>query len=238
MKKNRNTKKIARKKAHPMHIQDMPKRYFPRKTKSKDYRDELVRMMNSLRYTNEKIQYTTQLCTFNIRCIARRKGFKPLPSEVFRLIEEFVYHYENYCFRAFAFREKLLKFINAVLPVGFDEGDVKIQFMIINPVVIQAGLLSLIQEFNNTKGLGKAIKDRHLLTHKLYYGKEFDHYLRPKSIEPKKIEGFKKWCSKWKKEISERAKLTVNCMYAIYKMNHDLTARIIKYKDSSKKKKK
>jgi len=230
--------KGIKKKTHPLHIQELPNNYFPRNTKAKDYRNELARMMNNLRYTNEKIQYSAQLCVFNIRCITRKGGFNPLPSEVFRLIEEFVYHYENFCFRLFVFREKVLKFINAVLPVGFTrDRDVKIQFMMVMPVVKQAGLLSVIQEFDNKKDLGRVIDDRHSLTHKLYYGKEFDHYLRPRNIEPKNAKEFKQWCINWRKAISDRASLSENSMYAISKMNHDLTAKIINYKDSLKSKK-
>jgi len=230
--------KGSQKKTHPFHIQELPGKYFPRNTKGKDYRNELARMMNNLRYTNEKIQYSAQLCVFNIRCMTRKGGFNPLPSEVFRLIQEFVYHYENFCFRLFAFREKVLKFINAILPVGFvKDRYATIQHMMVMPIVKQAGLLSVIQEFDNKKDLGKVINDRHALTHKLYYGKEFDHYLRPRNIEPKSAKEFKQWCTQWRKEISNRAELSENCMYTISKMNHELTAKIINYKDSLKRKK-
>ncbi len=238
MKKSKSQKnKNIRKKVHPLHIQELPAKYFPRNTDAKDYRNELARMMNNLRYTNEKVQYSAQVCVFIIKSITQKKGFTPLPSESFRLVTEFVYHYENFCFRLFAFREKILKFINAILPVGFEKDkDVKIQFMIVNPVVKQARLVSLIQEFNNKKNLGKVIKDRHSLTHKLYYNKEIDHYLRPKNAEPKNPKDFKKWCIDWKKEISNRAELTQESIYAISKMNHDLTSKIINYRDSLKKK--
>jgi len=220
-----------------LHIQELSGKYFPRNTKAKDYRNELARMMNNLRYTNEKVQYSAQLCMFTIKCITRKGGFNPSVAEGFRLVEEFVYHYENFCFRLFAFREKVLKFINAILPVGFvRDRDVKVQFMIINPVVKQAKLVSLIQEFDNKKDLGKIIDDRHSLTHKLYYGKEFDHYLRPKNIETKNLKDFKQWCLKWGKEILDRAKITEKSMYTISKMNHDLTSKIINYKNSLKKK--
>jgi len=237
MKKSKVQKNKPTQKVHPLHIQELPGKYFPRNTKAKDYRNELARMMNNLQYTNEKIQYSAQLCVFTIKCITRKGGFTPSPLEGFRLVEEFVYHYENFCFRLFAFREKVLKFINATLPVGFEKDkDVKIQFMIVNPVVKQARLVSLIQEFDNKKDLGKVVEDRNSLTHKLYYGKEFDHYLRPKNIEPKNPKDFKQWCIDWGKEISDRAKLTEKSMYAISKMNHDLTSKIIDYKDSLRKK--
>jgi len=229
--------KSIRKNVHPLHIQELPAKYFPRNTKAKDYRNELARMMNNLRYTNEKIQYSAQLCVFTIKCITRKRGFKPSLPESFRLVEEFVYHYENFCFRLFVFREKVLKFINAVLPVGFEKDrDVKIQFMLVNPVVKQAKLVSLIREFDNKKDLGKVIEDRHSLTHKLYYGKTFDHYLRPKNIESKKVKDFKQWCKDWERKISNRAKLTEKSIYVISKMNHDITSKIIKYRDSLKKK--
>ncbi|MFA5349122.1 MAG: Cthe_2314 family HEPN domain-containing protein [Candidatus Paceibacterota bacterium] len=219
-----------------LYIQEIPAKYFPKNTKSKEYKTELIRMMNNLRYTNEKIQYSAQICIFNITSITRKKGFHPSIAESFRLLEEFVYHYENFCFRIFAFREKILKFINAILPVGFEKDkDVKIQFMMVNPVVKNAGLLPIIQEFAGKKNLKKLIEDRHSLTHMLYYGKEFDHYLRPKNIEPKNEQEFKQWCINWKAEVVNRAKLAQSSMNIISKMNMDLANRVVRYKNSIKK---
>ena len=39
-------------------------------------------------------------------------------------MESFVYHYENYCYRVFAFREKLIRFINEILELEYEGHDV------------------------------------------------------------------------------------------------------------------
>ncbi len=219
-----------------LHIQDIPYKYFPKKTKARNYRDELTRMMGDFVYTNEKVQYSTQICSFNIKSIMKKTGYDPRPPEVFREIQNFVYHYENFCFRAFCLREKLLQFINAIIPVGYDERDVRIKHLIINPIIKQTKLLPIIKIFKSNKKLSKIIDDRNKLTHKLYYGKKFDHYLRPKNrptFDSTKDEVlFKKWCSDWKKEIETRAKLTNYFTRAIFKINHELAPKIIKYKNS------
>ncbi len=187
-------------------------------------------MMANLRYTNERVQYAAQICAFNIRSITHKQGFVPQKSEVFRHVQGFVYQYENYCFRAYAFREKLLKFINAVLPVGFDDRDVKILSMTRNAIVRRARLIPLIERFENRKNLKKIISDRNSLTHKLYYKGTFDHYLRPTAFEPKNDDELKKWCMVWKKEIMGRSKLTNDFTRAVSHMNHDLARKIISYK--------
>ncbi len=174
------TKRTKRKKINHIHIWDIPRRYFPRKTKAKEYAEDLTRITRGLRYTNQRVQYGAQVCTFNIKSINQKSGFVPSLPEAFRAIEEFVYDYENYCYRLFTYREKLLQFINAILPVGYTEGQVRIEHILINPIVKKAKLLKLLEKFKKNTALSKVIKDRHSLTHKLYYGKEFDHYFRPK----------------------------------------------------------
>lgn len=218
------------------HIQDIPSKYFPRNNNSKKYRDELTRIIKGLVYTDTNVQYSSQICTFNIKSITQKSGFQPEPRDVFSEIEKFVYHYENYCFRAFCFREKLLQFLNGVLPVGYSERDVSIKMMVINPVVKQAKLLLTIEKFKNNKKLLKILEDRNQLTHKLYYGKDFDHYLRPKDKNKKNKDkaDFKKWCNNWKKEVIERARLTNNFTQAIFAINHEIAPKVIKYKDSLK----
>jgi len=142
-------KKVKNKKE--LHIQDIPNKYIPRKTRCKEFLIELVRIMSNLRDTNEKVQYSAQICSFNIKCISYKSGFVPSPPEVFRQITEFVYHYENYCFRAYVFREKLLKFINAIFELNFDDHDVKIKFIKNSPTVIQAKLLPVLEKFDKKR---------------------------------------------------------------------------------------
>lgn len=234
MKKKVKSKKNNKK---HLHLQEIPVKYFPRNSKGKKYRDELLRMMSNLRYANERVQYSSQICAFNIRSITHKSGFVPSGPEVFRHMAEYVYHYENYCFRAYAFREKLLQFINAIFILNFDERDVKIKFIKINPTVIQAKLIPIIDKFDKKTNLKKIIQDRNSMTHKLYYGESFDHYLRPIIPDTKNEAEFKKWCTGWKREITTRSKHTEEFTSAVADMNHELATKIVKYKDSLSKKK-
>ncbi len=224
---------IKQKSKKHLHIQDVPLKYFGKNKKAKDYRNELLRMMSNLYYVNQKVQTSTQICKYNISTIISKTKLGPRPPEAFRKVEEFVYHYENYCFRAYAFREKLLQFINAFFKLGFEEKDVKIKFIKINPTVKDARLVSLIEKFDK-KHLGKIIEDRNSLTHKLYYGKKFDHFLRPIESKPQGAEdtkNIKKWFKEWKLEITSRSELTELFTVSVSEMNHILADRLVAYKN-------
>ncbi|MDP2647712.1 MAG: Cthe_2314 family HEPN domain-containing protein [Candidatus Yanofskybacteria bacterium] len=240
-KKLSTTKKVKHNKKH-VHMQDIPLRYFPKTkgNKSRAYKDELIRMIISLRKTNQNVQYNAQVSIFNIRSITQKSGFVPSPPEVFRAIEDFVYHYENYCYRAFSFREKYLHFINSVLPVGYPDNQRElIRHLTYNPIIKQAKLLSVVKRFDTNNAIQKVLEDRNSLTHRLYYGDTFDHFLRPKDATPlksKKEAEQKKWFNNWKEEIEKRANMTNNFMRAISKMDHNTASKIMGYKDSMRRK--
>lgn len=214
----------------------MPARYFPRTrgNQSRELRVEVRRMLISLRYTNEKVQYTGQLCQFNVRSIPTKSGFVPSYPEVFRLMESFVYHYENYCYRIFAFREKLLSFINEILELELEDFEIRLKNVKRHPYVKDAHLTSLLEKFNKKQSLGKIIDERNQLTHKLYYGKNFDYYLRPMFVYKTPAE-FKKWCSGWKGEVASRYKRAENATHITFNIAHEVASKIIKYKDSKRK---
>jgi len=222
------------KKKHPhIHLWDMPKHYFPRNSDAINYRNDVLQITRSLNYVNTRVQHNAQICAFNIKAITQTNGYNASPRETFETVEAFVYHYENYCFRVYAFREKLLQFLNSVLQIGYDEREVAIKHIIINPVIRVAKVLPLLETFNKPKGvLKKLIKDRNSLTHKLYYGKDFDYLLRPtKDIDP---HHFKEWCGDWKSQIVSRAKEINKAERLISEMNNHLAQKIIDYKDSLK----
>ena len=240
MKKNVTNKMKQRKIKSHVHIQDIPLKYFP-KTKgnqSREYRNELIRMMISLRKTNQHVQYNAQISIFNIKSITQKSGFVPSPPEVFRAIEEFVYHYENFCYRAFAFREKYLHFINAIIPVGYpDKQRELVRHLSYNPIIKEARLFPVVKRFDTNEPMKKVLEDRNSLTHRLYYGDTFDHFLRPKdgtALKNKKDVEQKKWFSDWKDKIEKRAKMTNSFMGAVSKIDYDTASKLVAYKDSKK----
>lgn len=225
-----------KKKVNHVHLGDLPKSLLPRNTKAKDYLNDLIQTISSLGDTNRRVQYSSQISSFNIKSITQKLGFYPHPPDVFREIGEFVYHYENYCFRLYVYREKLLQFINAVLPVGYKDNQVRIEHILINPIVKQSGLLPLLEKFKTNGVLSKVINDRKDLTHRLYYGQKFDHYFRPKTAEKlksKKPEEVKKWFKEWLSQITTRATNTNNCERVISTINNSIAQKIIDYKRTS-----
>lgn len=217
-----------------VHIDEIPKKFIRRGTRAESFKNDLLRLMRALQYTNKKVQHAGQICSFNIASITRKSGYGPYPPDVYEAVEKFVYHYEHFCYLIFSFREKILHFINAVLPAGYVEHDVNIKTMIINPKVKDAKLLSLIKLFDSsttTSPMGKLVKDRNSLTHKLYYGQVTDHLLRPLQLPEITDEAsLKEWCKKWNKEITDRTKLCNAAEMQMYEINHELSAKIIKYK--------
>lgn len=218
-----------------VHIWEIPKRCYPRNTQAKEYGQEVLRLTESLRYTNKNIQYMAQVCAFIIKSINKKSGFVPRRPESFRAIEEFVYHFENFCYRLFTYREKLLQFVNAVLPVGYSEREVNIRNILINPTVKVSKILPLIEKFKKKTPLNRLIKDRNALTHKLYYGAAFDAYFRPQSNpDDMDLKDFKSWCNNWKREILSRATATNKCTLLANEINNEMAQKIITYKKKDK----
>jgi hypothetical protein len=228
MKRSVKARKAANKRGGHIHIQEIPLRYLPKKTNTKEYRDEVVRMMTQLKFANERVQYSAQITSFNIRSITHKNGFIPQKSEVFRQIQGFVYHYENYCFRAYAYREKILKFLNAGFELNLSNHDAKMKLVVSHPIIEKAQIAPILERFDNKRSFGKVIGDRNELTHKLYYGKTFDHFLRPKiDVIPASPSQFKQWCSSWRREVTSRSKLTQAVQEGVSDVDHQLATRYV-----------
>ncbi len=210
------------------HIWDLPKNVFPRTkgNKAKEYANDIGRLYTSLAFTETKLQYSGQISTFNIRSITKKSGYTTSKDEVFESIEKFVYHYENYCYRAFSLREKLIHFLNAVLPVGYPDNEVSIKSLLINPTIKSSGLLTDLKKFNGQQALGKIISDRNSLTHRLYYHEKFDHYLRPANQGNKKQD----WFIDWRKQIETHINRANTSMAILTRLNHEIAQKIIAYK--------
>lgn len=211
------------------HIWDLPKSIFPRtkKNNAKKYAEDIVQQFQSLSYTNRKLQESAMIALFHIKSISTKSGYSTSPSQVFSSVQDFVYHYENFCSRTYSLREKILQFINAVVPIGYSDRDVNIRHMIINPIVKASGILVEIEKFNKRKALGRVVQDRQSLTHRLYFT-SVDHYLRP-------INGPKQgpeWFKSWSKEVVGRAKLANTAMMDLSDLNHGLSDKIMRYKQT------
>ena len=115
--------------------------------------------------------------------------------------------------------------------------DVKMKFMKNSPKVIESRVIQILDKFDNKKNIRKIIEDRNSLTHKLYYGKTFDHFLRPVNNSKKKNEAeFKNWLISWRKEVVGRSRITDEFTHIVFDINHELAKRVINYKDSHGKK--
>jgi hypothetical protein len=134
----------------------------------------------------------------------------------------------------------MLLFLNEILPLDYNENEIHIKNFLNHPFIKKSKLLSTIKKFDKNSNLKKIIEDRNSLTHKLYYNTSFDHYLRPqngladKPVKKTKKE-FRTWSADWKREISNRARLTNLFTHAIFSINHDMAPKIIKFRVFYKK---
>jgi hypothetical protein len=208
------------------HLWDIPSKYFPKKSKAKIYRTEVLGFIKGLGYTNIKLQHAAKIAAFNIRSAHQPSIHADVgPTEVFRSVGDFVYHYENYCYRLFSFRERVVHFLNVAIPIGYEERDVKIDHLLINPTIKLGGFASVLEKFRKNNILGKIITDRHTLTHRLYYGKN-DSYLRPSPNGPVN----KKWFKAWEKEIEIRAKMINEAELIISRICNEVATKFVNYK--------
>src|SRR5215468_10080924 len=222
-------KSRQRRKRH-VHLDDIPKRLFPRNSKAGKYRDELTRMLGVLWFVNHRVQHAAQICAFDIKSITTKNGFRADPREVLDMVRDFTYHYENFCSRVYSIRDKLLQFLNAVLPIGFTETEVRYRLIIMQPVIKHSKLLVELERFGKRQALGGIITDRNSLTHKLYYGERFDHYYRPIEPTPNTNERFKKW----KTEILERATKANKSFKEIIRVTNNVAGKVIDWKEQAK----
>ncbi|MBU1558007.1 hypothetical protein KKC45_03535 [Patescibacteria group bacterium] len=221
----------AIKKSHDTeyHYWDMSSKIYPKvkNNKAKIYADELRRISHSLRFNEKLLQYSAQIAIFNIKCATQKSGYISSPQEAFEALEDFVYHYENFCYRVFTIREKLIHFLNEVMLIGFTGYDVKIKNIIIQPLIKETSIIKELEKFSDNKCiLSKVIKDRNALTHRLYYGKDFDHLLRPQTNSP--IDS--KWFLSWKRQVSSHAKRATDSQKILEEINHQISKKIINYK--------
>lgn len=215
-----------------VHLHEIPNKFIRRGTTANNYRADIIRTIRSLQYTDKNVQYSAQIASFNIQALTRQSGFQPFPQDLYDSVEAFVYHYENYCHRLFTFREKCLQFINAALKIGYVERDATIKNLLINPTVKSLKLDKCISRFDtrSKEALGRIVKDRHALTHKLYYGQSTDHLLRP--LAPAEIVddmSFAAWCKTWKEEITSRTNLVTKAEYQVSQVNHELSGAVMKF---------
>lgn len=218
-----------------LHLSELPKKIIRKDTDAQKYRDDTLRTLQSLQYAYERLAVSAQICYLNIDSITSTKPYMPTSSEVYNSVQDFVYHYENYSMRVFILREKVLRFINAALPVDWPEREVKVGIMLNHTTVKSAKLDTLIKKFASNSGnpLGTLVKGRNQLTHELYYPKT-DHYLRP----PRAVEAdtdtqdYKEYFRQWKKRIKDKETIVTQAAAEMIDLNHELSEKIYEFRES------
>jgi hypothetical protein len=224
---------MADKRSKPhFHIGDLRPRHWPRKSKAQVYRTDLLSLTNDLRQFELKVQYAAEIAEFDIRSIPS-KSRRTTPREtVLRHVREFTYEYENFCHRVYSYREKLVQFINAALPVGFSEKEAKINNLCTNPEVKRAKLNSALESFNESgMTLCKIIAERNSFTHNIYYGKDFNRLLQPRTENMETEKQFRTWCKRWREEIHSRAQRASDAVMEINDIDRKVAVKIIQLKD-------
>lgn len=213
-----------------IHLTELPGWMSRKGSDTAVYAGEVMSALSALNFTHTKVMTSANYAQFLIQQIAASTGIQPEPEDVILAIQDFTYHYENYCLRAYIFREKVLLFLNAGLQIGFKPNEVNLKMIAINPTLKSAGLNGLLDKFDSRKPgpLGKLINQRKVLTHRLSYGLK-DPLLRPVDEE---FDGdMRTWCRKWSKNISNQARQVDTAEYQIPDIHHTLAEKVIKYRD-------
>lgn len=148
-------------------------------------------------------------------------------DETFRLLRDFTYHYENYCYRMYACREKILLFLNAAMQLDYDEHDVRLKIMLRNPEIKRSHISRELEQLQDSQYVGGIIKDRNAFTHKLFYGQKFDHYFRP--TFDLKYKTPHSWFADWRKEILSRAKKADKAHWALVGVSNNIATKLVEH---------
>lgn len=168
-----------------------------------NYHHEVRYLIYYLIQTTQRLNESAAMCQYFIDGISSKKGIKPKRSSL-EHFEDTIYHLENHAFRASAYRDKLLQFINQALQLGYDERERGlVQKLIKNRISIEALTNTEIKKFQKDPALKNTISRRVSLSHLRYYSQETFHspYLYPVSTNPDNRKNFTR---EWKKNISEQ----------------------------------
>ena len=216
--------------ADHLHLDELPGWLAKRGSDISECRDEVTSTISSLQYNHDKVLTSANHARFLIREITSNSGLVPEPQEVYDSVQEFVYHYENYCLRVYILREKTLLYMNSALGLGYTPRTVKVDLIKMNPIVKKSGLLSAIDKFDSSKSdpLGKLIKRRRSLTHQISRG-IVDPLFRPEE-GPEDID-FSEWCKKWPRNILTKSKEVDAAQIQTSSLNHLLAEKVIAYRE-------
>ncbi len=132
------------------------------------YRDSLLVELISLNITYKKVRTSANLALFLLKQQDNKTLMHPRMYDVFDAVEDFVYHFDNYCHRVYAYREKMLLYVNTLLKLGFTDRETGYELIRKRPTTKSSGFTSLLNklETNSTTPVGEIIKRRQARTHK------------------------------------------------------------------------
>ena len=206
----------------------IPKKYFPRHkgNECKEYVQEIRRSFTSLKYNLRCLQYSSSISLFNITSITSKTLLTPKKRDVFDSVEEFVYHYENFCNRVFSNREKTYQFINSFYNLGIPKKEVGLNKLKI-ALSSKPGLISLLSKFENKSLIIKTIEERNRLTHNLYFN-ETNRFLQP---TPNESKDFEKFIKNWASQIKARSKQSLDTYKQLLELNSRISIFLIREKN-------
>jgi predicted GIY-YIG superfamily endonuclease len=120
------------------------------------------------------------------------------------------------------------------MPIGYDDSDVRIKHILINPTIKISGIKSRLEEFSDKKLLFyKIVHDRNQMTHELYFpAMGVNRVLQPLHKAFKDEKDFKTWCKKWKEQVTKRARDADLCTARLSSIDNEIATKIVEYKES------
>jgi len=212
-----------------VHLYDLPKKWFRKGSAVADHKEEVLKTIQSLNYTFEKLTVASNKSQFMLDSVINKNPYLPRPEQVYETIADFVYHYENYAMRMYMLREKIALLMNAVMNPKWPSGKkIDLELFRHSEEYKAAKFDTVIKKFDYSgdNPVGLLIKDRNILTHKLYFVSG-DHYMRPEfNVNEDSDEDLREWFRSWRKNIKEKERLASGAHAAIFDIHHKLAERI------------
>lgn len=231
MKKPKKRKVInsskTKKDLRPPFISQFNKRHYTKI--ARDYHHEVLHLVIDLRAVNIRVRRSYAVWRNHVKTLLKTEP--RLIDPAFKTdFEDLLYHIENYCFRASAFRDKLLQFVNYGLRLGYDERERNLIKRLLSHKFCHKALLHTeLKKFENDSNMKSILKRRIHQSHLRYYskGSGCDPYLLPNGLpsEVPKEERLRKWDRNVQNEVLKIDKFTMRAQ----EMCNNIIVKLEKY---------
>lgn len=197
---------------------------------------EIFRLTNDLIYINSKINKSLILCRGYIELLnLKNKKELAILNEIPKEFKELRYHLENFCFRAGAYKDKLAKFVNQALELGYSDKEMGLVEKIKkNGIAKKSRLDTEFKKFYQNESLKWALAKRKSMAHNIYYGQDYHPLMMPRTITPSRQISKKILLKEWKENIIKDTQSAEKFLSLAKTLNDSVMKKINIYKKGKK----